>query len=217
MDGPAPAVTVKEATERFTSDRESMKLSEAMMRKYRLVAAELSSKFGDTPLRSVTTDDLRRLRESWKLAAITMQKRLEMVRKFFTFCMDSEWIEKSPARGVEAPPVKYDPTLPFTDEEMEKILWAADSIREAHPKIPKGTEKKLKALIMLMRYSGIRISDAVMFRSEKLKDGKLFLKQEKTKHPVWVPLPRNVVDAIAKCDEGTNTFSTGTSGSPRAQ
>jgi hypothetical protein len=28
-------------------------------------------------------------------------------------------------------------TLPFTDEEMEKILWAADT-RQAHPKMPEG-------------------------------------------------------------------------------
>jgi hypothetical protein len=26
--------------------------------------------------------------------------------------------------------------MPFTDEEMEKIVWAAESIRVAHPKIP---------------------------------------------------------------------------------
>ncbi len=52
MDGAAVVVSVKEATERFVSDRQSMKLSEAMMRKYRLVAAELSGKFGNAPLRS---------------------------------------------------------------------------------------------------------------------------------------------------------------------
>jgi integrase len=216
VDGAAVVVSVKEATERFISDRQSMKLSDAMMRKYRLVATELSGKFGDAPLRSVTTDDLRQLRESWKLAPITMQKRLEMVRKFFTFCMDSDWIEKNPARGVEAPPVKYDPTLPFTDEEMEKILWASESIREVHPKITKDTEKKLKALILLMRYSGIRISDAVMFRREKLKNGKLFLKQEKTKQPVWVPLPQNVVDAISECDEGNEYFFYRNVGKPKS-
>ncbi len=216
VNGPVAVVTVKEATDRFVSDRESMRLSEAMMRKYRLVAKELSDHFGDTPLRSVTTDSLRRLRESWKLAPITMQKRLEMVRKFFNFCMDSDWIEKSPARGVEAPPAKYDPTLPFTDGEMEKIVWAADSIREAHPKIPKGTEKKLKALILLMRYSGIRISDAVMFRRDSLKDGKLFLRQTKTKHPVWVPLPKVVIDLIAECDEGNEYFFYRQVGKPKS-
>jgi hypothetical protein len=47
-----------------------------------------------------------------------------MVRKFFTFCMDSDWIEKNRARGFEARSAKYDPTLPFSDQEMERILWA---------------------------------------------------------------------------------------------
>jgi site-specific recombinase XerD len=216
VSGADVVVTVREATKRFISDRQSMKLSDAMMSKYRNVVAELEREFGNSPLRSVTTDGLRRLRESWKLAPITMQKRLEMVRKFFTFCMDSDWIEKNPARGVESPPVKYDPTLPFTDEEMEKILWAAESIREAHPQIPKGTEKKLKALILLMRYSGIRISDAVMFRRDKLKNGKLFLKQEKTKHPVWVPLPKNVIEAIAECDEGNEYYFYRNIGKPKS-
>ena len=79
VSGTTPAVTVKEATERFISDRQSMKLSDAMMSKYRNVAAELEREFGNSPLRSVTTDGLRRLRESWTLAPITMQKRLEMV------------------------------------------------------------------------------------------------------------------------------------------
>ncbi|MGO9338844.1 MAG: tyrosine-type recombinase/integrase [Terracidiphilus sp.] len=99
---------------------------------------------------------------------------------------------------------------------MEKIVWAADSIREAHPKIPKGTEKKLKALILLMRYSGIRISDAVMFRRDSLKDGKLFLRQTKTKHPVWVPLPKVVIDLIAECDEGNEYFFYRQVGKPKS-
>jgi integrase len=89
---------------------------------------------------------------------------------------------------------------------MEQILWAADSIREAHPKIPVETPRKLKALILLMRYSGIRISDAVMLRRESLKDNKLFLRQEKTKHPVSAPLPKHVVQAIKECDEGDEYF-----------
>ena len=48
----------------------------------------------------------------------------------------------------------------FLMRRWRRYLWAAESIREAHPKIPKETPKKLKALILLMRYSGIRISDA---------------------------------------------------------
>lgn len=58
------------------------------------------------------------------------------------------------AKLVKVPAAKYEPTLPFTDGEMEKIIWAAEYIREAHPKIPRETPKKLLALILLMRYAG---------------------------------------------------------------
>ncbi len=195
------SVMVKDAVDRFLADRKSMKLSEAMMRKYSALAKELKSEFGDLSVNAVSVDDIRKLREGWKLAPITSQKRLEMFRKFFQFCVDSEWIHRNPAKLVRVIAPKYDPTLPFTAEEMEKILWAAESIREAHPKIPEGTEKKLYALVLLMRYSGLRISDACMFQRSQLKRAKLFLRQEKTKHHVWVPLPAMVIDALEAFDE----------------
>jgi integrase/recombinase XerD len=216
ISSPGGTLTVTEATERFIKDREARKLSDAMMRKYKHVAKELRETFADMPLRRVTVDDIRRLRESWKFASITTQKRLEMLRKFFRFCLESGWLEKNPALAVEAPIVEYDPTLPFTDEEMEKILWAAESIREAHPKMLPGIERKLTALILLMRYSGIRISDAVMFRRDQLKDGKLFLRQAKTKHPVWVPLPPKVVKALKACDEGQAQYFYSGIGKPKS-
>jgi len=216
VDGVVVVKTTHEAVDTFISDREAMNLSESMMRKYRVVGTEIKALFGGLPVNSITSDDIRAMRKRWKLAPITAQKRMEMVKKFFSFCVDADLIEKSPAKLVKTPPANYDPTLPFTEQEMEKILWAADSIREAHPKIPEETPKKLKALILLMRYSGIRISDAVMFRRETLNNGKLFLRQEKTKHPVWVPLPEHVVEAIGKCDEGNEYFFFSGIGKPKS-
>jgi hypothetical protein len=47
-----------------------------------------------------------------------------------------------------------------------------------------------------MRYLGIRISNAVTHKSEKLQKEKLFLYQAKTGEPVWVPLPKVAIDAL---------------------
>jgi integrase/recombinase XerD len=55
-----------------------------------------------------------------------------------------------------------------------------------------------------------------MFRRETLKDGKLFLRQEKTKHPVWVPLPKHVVVAVMACDEGDEYFFYRGIGTPKS-
>lgn len=164
----------------------------------------------------MTVDDIRRLKKGWKLSTITVQKRLERVRKFFGFCVDSEWLNRNPAKRVKLPPAKYDPTMPFTDGEMAKILWAAEFIREAHPKIPIKTPAKLSALILLMRYSRLRISDACLFRPAQLDDGKGFLLQEKTKKPVWVPVPERVVRAIAAVDEGREFLFYDRVGTPKS-
>lgn len=138
IEGKKPA-TVTDAADRFLADRRSAQLSASMLAKYRDVADEFKEKIGSLPLRGVAVDDVRRIMESWNLAPIADQKRLERVRKFFAFCVGSEWIEPNPAKQVKLPPAKYEPTLPFTDEQMEKILWAAVFIRETHPKIPKGS------------------------------------------------------------------------------
>jgi integrase len=85
---------------------------------------------------------------------------------------------------------------------MEKLLWAIDSIREIHPQMPEATSRKLKAIVLLILHSGMRISDVVMLSRDRIKDGNLLTYTQKTGTAVWCPLPKIVTDALAACDEG---------------
>src|ERR1039458_5949633 len=51
VHSPAGTLTVADAAERFIKDCESLKLSEAMIRKYRHVTEEIKQEFGRAPLR----------------------------------------------------------------------------------------------------------------------------------------------------------------------
>ena len=202
IHGEDEQVNVSEACDRWIADCEARQLKPQSIRKYREIEKELVEKFGTLGVRAVSVDELRRLREGWKYSALTTGKRLELVRAFFSFCVDSGWIEKNPAKGVKLPKVKQIPTLPFSDEQIEKLLWAVESIREIHPQIPESTEKRLRALILLLLHSGMRISDAVVMQRDRIKKGNLLIYTQKTGTPVWCPLPKNVIDALAACDEG---------------
>lgn len=205
-------ITVKTAVEKYLSDAEARNISDSQMRKVRLVLTELDRNFGAVAIGSVSVDDLRTIRAAWKVAPITMQKRLEMLRSFFRFCVDSGWIDRNPAKVVRLPVVEFEPTLPFTELEMENVLWACDMVRDKHPNMDPGIEKKLRALILLMRYSGLRITDAVTLKPDRITNGKLFLYQAKTKYPVWVPLPKIVLAALDEINAGREYyFWTGTS------
>jgi integrase/recombinase XerD len=182
-----------------------------MVRKLRNVTKELAGEFGPLSLRSLSVDEIRTRVQGWKLAPITKQKRLEMLRSFFRFCVDSSWMDRNPAKAVRPPVVKQRPTLPFNQQEMEQIFWACEVIRETHPQMKPGVEKKLRALVLLMRHSGLRISDAVILTEDRIRNEKLFLYQAKTDEPVWIPLPKIVLKALAEITEpgGAYYFWTG--------
>ncbi len=55
------------------------------------------------------------------------------------------------------------------------------------------TVRVSSAMILLLRYSGLRIQDAACLERTRLKDDKLFLYQQKTGTPVYCPLPQDIV------------------------
>ena len=187
-------------------------LSAESLRKYkRLKGVAYHSTPGDKQIRTLSMDDVRKLRESWTHSPGTQAKMLELVRSFFRFCVDSGWIEKNPAKGIKAPQSRVVPTLPYSDAEWKDILTALDVYASIHNQSPLRIQKQLRALILVMRYSGLRISDAVgLERSRIDSSGNLFIYQAKTGNPVSVPLPKLVLDALADCgEEGRRYFWNG--------
>jgi integrase/recombinase XerD len=117
--------------------------------------------------------------------------------------VSSGWLPANPAKGIKPPKARPKPTLPFSDHEWEKIIWALDSYGEIHPQSPVLVRKQLKALVLVMRHSGIRISETVDLRQDSIDaDGRLFLYQAKTGSPVCVPLSPVVIEALKEADSG---------------
>lgn len=86
--------------------------------------------------------------------------------------------------------------MPFTHDEMIRILHGCDKSPEASGPSGKMNARRLRALTLLLRYSGMRIGDAVSFSMERLNGNKLLLYTQKTGVPVYCPLPDFVVEAL---------------------
>lgn len=95
-----------------------------MVAKYKLMLAEMKKCLGAVKIRGITVDDLGRYRETWKAAPITAVKKLEHLRAFLKFYVDRGWCKFNPAVPLKKPKGRFRPTLPFTKEGVEKILWA---------------------------------------------------------------------------------------------
>jgi integrase/recombinase XerD len=206
-------VSIDNAIKSLILDLRARHVMEATICKYRTLTNQLNAfctANGITHPHRLTVEDLRRFRASWKDSAISAKKKLERLRATFTFFKESGWVEDNPASKLKLPRVKDKPTLPFTAGEMRRIFKACD----AYPtKNSFGVDNRarIKALVLLLRYSGLRIGDAACLRSDRIVGGKLHLYTAKTGTPVYLPLPPEVLNALEAIKTGEFFFWSGVS------
>lgn len=199
------AKLIEEAVERYLAAARARPVKEGTMKLLvRLLTGELLSwtrEKGYRYLRELTPERAQEFRNSWDDAPITALKKLERLRSFFTFCVDSGWIEKNPAKAIKRPIVPDNPTLPFTPEEYEKLL-AACALFPHNGKHAWDTPKRIHAFIRLLKFTGLRVSDAVRLDVSRVSDGAVFIRTQKTGTPVWIPIPPDVFTEIEAVRHG---------------
>ncbi len=190
-DGKKPEPThrplIETWKERFLQDAEARSLASETLRKYRFLFRQLES-FCKTQnvmfLDELDVHKLSEFRAGWNDGSLSSAKKLERLRSVFAFAVDRRWLTENPASALKMPKAKQVPTLPFSEQEMERIIKAAEK------------DKRLEAFVYVMRYAGLRISDATLLKVSALKSKRLFLHTAKTGEPVYCPLPHYVVTAL---------------------
>ena len=195
-------ITIAIGTNEFVADAEARELNERTIYKYRYLFNQLSD-FCDAEgvryLKQLDVRLLRKFRTTWKDRNLAALKKLERLRAFYRFALSNKWVESNLAKEMKNPLIEARQTLPYSHEEMFRILTAAET-RIARCQAPgRDNARRLKALILLLRYSGLRIGDAVRCESARLECGLLRIYTQKTGTHVHVPLPEFVIRALDAC------------------
>lgn len=193
MDGarePAPVIeipTISDAISKFLLDAEhGRRLAKGTIKKYRVLLSQLKSYAADrgiSDLSEITFNFACQFRASWEDGPISSVKKLERFRAFCRHCVLAGWMKENVARNISPPKIRTPPTLPMSEKEIAAALKHAD-------------EPRWHALILVLRWSGLRIGDAMKLTVDKLDGNRLFLRTEKTGTPVYVPLPDFVIDEL---------------------
>jgi integrase/recombinase XerD len=152
---------------------------------------EFGREYGLVFVSDFNIQNVRKFRESWPNKNESGRVKLGNLKAFFRFCSDRKWIEDNPAAKLKAGKVVEQSIVPITEKEFaKKILKACDEHSN------KKNRTRLRALVLLMYYSGLAIRDAVTLRQDAVKDGKLFLRRTKTGTDVLCPLLGEVLNAL---------------------
>ena len=198
-------VTIPDAVRAYLQDAKDRGLRESTLSKlntiFRKQFLTWAAKRRFSRLADLDVVALRDFRSSWTDKPLSKSKKQSRVIGFFHFCQRSKWIVEHPMLGIGAIKVDQTPTDYFPADEFERILDSTNFYRDHRGET--GNGERIRALTLLMRWSGLRIRDAVTLERSRLSgDDKLLLYQAKTRQPVYVPLPPHVAAALRSVPAG---------------
>jgi integrase/recombinase XerD len=196
------AVTIRAAKDVFIQSREVQGISRGVIGKYRneldrfITFAEKHGVFSFP----ITLPLLIKYRATWAalypstFTQASVQKRL---RAFLNFCKESEYQANVPK--MEPVQITEPPTMPLTESEYKRLLAVI-------PGEFNGSGARVRAVIQLMRWSGLAVRDAVTLKSGQLLQGtkgsySILGKRQKTGVHVFVPIPPDVAKEILAAKE----------------
>lgn len=202
------AVTVQQAVDEYLADAKARDLSEATLYKLNIIFQKQfltwTKSEGYTLLRELDLRAVQAFRSTWKDGGLAKKKKQERLTGFFWFCIRAGWLTTSPTLNLKRIIVQQTPTDYFPPDEFGRILDATyiygdprgGGIDVEHIRI------RLRVLTLLMRWSGLRIRDAVTLEKTRLIGDNLLLYQAKTGTPVYVPLPPEVAEGLRSVPPG---------------
>ncbi len=223
--GPSAAITVTDAIERFLADAAARSLSEPSMKKYRVLLqgrresdtssatlGEFAQGRGHQLLKQLDVNELREFRQRWKDGPRSARKKLERLRSFFKFAVESGWVRSNPALAIKPPVHRGEPTMPLDDDELEKIYGGLEGFVNERRSTARGQASgshhldRLKALLLLLEHTGLRITDAVTLRSRNVVAGRLVLYAQKNRAEINLPLPPEVLAELQSFKRYSDEF-----------
>lgn len=203
-----PRVPIKKAVEAYLADAVSRNVAEATLDKLETIFDKQfltwTQAQGLEYIDEIELDTLLNFRSTWLDGALAKQKKQSRVIGFFWACVRRRYLIENPALGLGRIKVVQIPTDYFPPNEFQCILDATYVYGDPRGGyIPiKDTRTRLRTLTLLMRWSGLRIRDAILLERHRLDGDSLLLYQAKTGTPVYVPLPPFVVEALETLPPG---------------
>jgi len=162
----ARAVTVENAVRAYLAEQRVCRLAPATLAQSR---AFLEGRFlawcrdcGLVCLQQLLAPQIREFRNHWDVGSNTAARRYERLRAFFTFCLSNGWLQNNLMNTLKKPIVRQPvPTDYFNRQEFQRILDATRRYEYGGGADCHDRAVRLRALVLLTRWSGLAIRDAV--------------------------------------------------------
>ena len=128
-----------------------------------------------------------------KLTPKTLNNELSILKRFFNYCIDMQWIEANPFRLIKSLKIPIKERYFFSDQEIEMIIENAG---------------KYKGFYEVLLYTGIRPTDCYKLAKKHLDGRYLTLTMNKTGNRLSIPLSNHVISILETLSKDCETDET---------
>lgn len=215
------AISVRDATDKWISALKAAKRSGFTLKNnHEILTAQIIAYADGAGYRYLSDFTLPVCEDfvgTWELASTTHRARLGLLRSFFKWAAARRYIGDSPATAIITPRERHTPTLPYSPAEESVIFEASKRFGESRHfggfwAIRPATAR---ALMLVLRWTGLRISDALQFDPRKIstmsvdeRDIRVYrTHQAKTGEPVLCPIPDDVAAEVERAPRVSDDFT----------
>ena len=126
-------------------------------------------------------------RKTW-----TWSKQVELLKQFLRFCISRDWCTGFDLKELKAPRLEEaNQVVPYTPAEVARIIAACDFIgRNDYERV------RARAMVLLMRFAGLRVSDVVTLSRDHIEGGLLKKRAVKNRKMIRVTVRPELAEAL---------------------
>jgi site-specific recombinase XerD len=203
----APKVTIGEAIASYQQFKE--KRSEDTKRKIKLLTGRLAAfldKRGVFNVADVKLPDLVAFRDTWTGEASTRRRDQEILKSFFWYCFNADFLVKNPVVHLDPITVERSKTDPFTVEEQVAIFNALPDFPDEYGRRGLPIAIQTKAFVLVLRYTGMAIGDVAKLDKQSVHGRRIITNRKKTGEEVFASVPQFVIDALKEAPHDSDRY-----------
>ncbi len=156
-------MTIRQAMIRWIETLGANYTAPSTLRKYRHEIGGLAvwAERQQLELGTISALDLQQFRASRPISRNTASKTTQIIKAFFRFSEEQQWIPISPAAQLKIPRFRVPDNVPYTEDQIIRILAACEKVGQDNYE-----RRRARAAIWWMRRRALRMADVVLLRRD---------------------------------------------------
>lgn len=192
------ATTIADLSRAYQKSTKFTDRSDSTQYTYLRYLTRIEAQMGDAPVEEIERADIVALLDKMAATPGAAKMVLAVIQNLMKFALVREWIKVDPTAGIE----------PFAKSDREHEPWPEDLLDAALA----DTENGLA--VALLYYTGQRIGDVCKMRWSDIKDGFVYVRQEKTDKELDIQIHTDLAAMLAKQPREALTILYGRNGRP---